>query len=334
MDEMDWLEVKITTTSAGIEAVTGVLMQLGINGFVVEDPDDFESFLTDPNIYKDYVDEDLYKLREVQPAVTVYLPGNEQGADMLRAVQSEIGKLRSLGADQLGVETGELSITLGNVREEDWENCWKKYFKPLKVGEKFMIKPTWEEITEPTDRIILEIDPSSSFGTGSHETTKLCIETLESIVKPGCTILDMGCGSGILGIAAYLLEAGDITAVDIDANSVRIATENFERIGADAELRLMCGNVLAENEAAEKLRAALAEKKYDIIVANIVADIILAMKELFASLLKDEGRLVLSGIISERAEEVAEGMKSAGFEAITIRERGGWTAILEKKANQ
>ena len=217
---MDWLEIKITTTSEGIELVTGVLLQLGINGFVVEDPNDFESFLTDPNIYKDYVDETLYALRDVQPSVTVYLPTNEQGADMLSAIQTEMAQLRTAGAEQLGIDAGSLEITLGNVREEDWENCWKKYFKPLKVGEKFMIKPTWEQLDEPTDRIILEIDPSSSFGTGSHETTKLCIETLESTVTPECTLLDMGCGSGILGIAAYLLGATDITAVDIDANSV------------------------------------------------------------------------------------------------------------------
>lgn len=331
---MDWLEIKIATTSEGIELVTGVLLQLGINGFVVEDPNDFESFLTDPNIYKDYVDENLYALRDAQPSVTVYLPTNEQGADMLSAIQTEMAQLRTAGAEQLGVDAGSLEIALGNVREEDWENCWKKYFKPLKVGEKFMIKPTWEEITEPTDRIILEIDPSSSFGTGSHETTKLCIETLENTVTPNCTVLDMGCGSGILGIAAYLLGATDITAVDIDANSVRIATENFERIGTTADVKLLCGNVLADTDAANELRAKLAEKKYDIIAANIVADIILAMKDLFASLLKDDGRLILSGIISERAEEVANGMIEAGFEAITIREKGGWTAILEKKAGK
>ncbi|MBQ3049765.1 MAG: 50S ribosomal protein L11 methyltransferase [Oscillospiraceae bacterium] len=331
---MDWLEIKITTTSEGIELVTGVLLQLGINGFVVEDPNDFESFLTDPNIYKDYVDETLYALRDVQPSVTVYLPTNEQGADMLSAIQTEMAQLRTAGAEQLGIDAGSLEITLGNVREEDWENCWKKYFKPLKVGEKFMIKPTWEQLDEPTDRIILEIDPSSSFGTGSHETTKLCIETLESTVTPECTLLDMGCGSGILGIAAYLLGATDITAVDIDANSVRIATENFERIGTTADVKLLCGNVLADTDAANELRAKLAEKKYDVIVANIVADIILAMKDLFASLLKDDGRLILSGIISERAEEVANGMVEAGFEAITIRERGGWTAILEKKTDK
>ncbi|MBQ2756763.1 MAG: 50S ribosomal protein L11 methyltransferase [Oscillospiraceae bacterium] len=331
---MDWLEIKIATTSEGIELVTGVLLQLGINGFVVEDPNDFESFLTDPNIYKDYVDETLYALRDVQPSVTVYLPTNEQGADMLSAIQTEMAQLRTAGAEQLGIDAGSLEITLGNVREEDWENCWKKYFKPLKVGEKFMIKPTWEQLDEPTDRIILEIDPSSSFGTGSHETTKLCIETLESTVTPECTLLDMGCGSGILGIAAYLLGATDITAVDIDANSVRIATENFERIGTAADVKLLCGNVLADTDAANELRAKLAEKKYDVIVANIVADIILAMKDLFASLLKDDGRLILSGIISERAEEVANGMVEAGFEAITIRERGGWTAILEKKTDK
>mgnify|MGYP004671289585 CR=1 FL=1 len=329
---MDWLEVKISATSEGIELITGALMQLGINGFEIEDPNDFESFLTDPNIYKDYVDERLYALRDAEPSVTVYLPGNEQGADMLRAVRGELERMKALGSEGLGVDAGPLELTLGNVREEDWENCWKKYFKPLKVGERFLIKPTWEEIDDPEGRIVLEIDPSSSFGTGSHETTKLCIEALESAVKPGCTLLDMGCGSGILGIAAALLGAGDITAVDIDENAVRIARENFERVNVGSRPRLLCGNVLAGNAAADELRARLAEKKYDVIVANIVADVILGMRELFGELLKKDGRLILSGIISERADEVAGGMKSAGFETVAIRERGGWTAILEKKA--
>ena len=327
---MDWLEVKISTTSEGIELVTGALMQLGINGFEVEDPNDFESFLTDPNIYKDYVDEQLYALRDATPSVTVYLPGNEQGADMLKAVRAELERLKALG-DGLGVDAGALELSLGNVREEDWENCWKKYFKPLKVGDRFLIKPTWENVEDAGGRIVLEIDPSSSFGTGSHETTRLCIETLEGVVAPGCTLLDMGCGSGILGIAAALLGAGDITAVDIDANAVRIASENFERVKSGPAPRLLCGNVLADSAEAEALRAKLAEKRYDVIVANIVADVILGMRELFRSLLKEDGRLILSGIISERADEVAAGMSEAGFEAVTIRERGGWTAILEKK---
>ncbi len=329
---MDWLEVKIATTSEGIEPVTGALMQIGINGFEVEDPNDFESFLTDPNIYRDYVDEQLYALRDVKPSVTVYLPGNDQGADMLRAIKGELARMRELGPDGLGVDAGALELTLGNVREEDWENCWKKYFKPLKVGERFLIKPTWETLDDPEGRIVLELDPSSSFGTGSHETTRLCIETLENVVRPGCTLLDMGCGSGILGIAATLLGAGDVTAVDIDENAVRIARENFERVHAGPSPRLFCGNVLGQDAAADELRARLAEKRYDVIVANIVADVILGMKELFAALLRDDGRLILSGIISERAGEVADGMKAAGFETITVRERGDWTAILEKKA--
>lgn len=327
---MNWVEAKITTTSAGTDLLTGVLMGLGINGFVIEDPNDFESFLTDPNIYKDYVDDELWSLRDATPSVTVYLPENDQGADMLRAIKDELARLRRMDAGQLGADVGALELSLGNVREEDWENCWKKYFKPLPVGDRFLIKPSWEELPGPTDRIVLEIDPSSSFGTGSHETTRLCIEALEKTVFPGCSLLDMGCGSGILGMAAALLGAGDITAVDIDANAIRIAGENFGRIPVSPKLRLLCGNALANDDAARGLRSALAEKRYDVIAANIVADVILGMRELFSELLAPDGVLLLSGIISERADEVADGVSAAGFRIDSVSERGGWVEITAR----
>lgn len=316
---MNWVEVVIFTTSEGIEPVTGCLLGLGINGFVIKDAADFEEFLNDKSVNWDYIDDDLMGLKNCETTVTAYLPENAQGLDYLEAVKAELKALKQRDAEN---QFGRLEYELKNVREEDWANNWKQYFKPLEIGDKLLIKPSWEEVSEGETRKILEIDPASSFGTGQHNTTQLCLELVEKYLKDGDRVLDLGCGSGILSIGAVLLGAGDCVAVDIDANSVKIAGENAEKNHIPAEkYRAVCGNVIDDTELVKEIGDG-----YDLLCANIVADVLIGMSGLFAGFLKPGGRLIVSGIIDMRKDEVLDKIKEQGFELNEIREKEDWVA--------
>lgn len=317
---MNWTEANIYTTTEGIDPVCGCLLGIGITGFVIKDAKDFEEFLSDKNGNWDYIDDDLMNLRDCETCVTVYLPDDSQGADMLSALRSEMS---ALAARDENKAFGRLAVELANVREEDWANNWKQYFKPLTVGERLVIKPSWEEY-DPTDgRTVLEIDPASSFGTGQHNTTQLCLELIEKNLRGGDKVLDLGCGSGILSIAAVLLGADSAVAVDISQNSVETAKENASKNNIPAEkYTAYCGDIIGDNALVEKIGG-----DFDIIAANIVADVLIAMSPIFERFLKKGGTLILSGIITERADEVIEAVKSKGYTLVEIREKDGWAAI-------
>ena len=215
---------------------------------------------------------------------------------------------------------------MGNVREEDWAENWKKYFKPVPVGNKLLIKPSWEQVEDAGGRIILEIDPKMSFGTGTHATTRLCMAALEDAVHDGDRVLDMGCGSGILSVAALLLGAGSALGIDVDPLAVKTALENAQINGVDDRFTAKAGNVLEDNELVLSLG-----QEYDIIAANIVSDIIIAMSGMFFRLLKKGGTLVTSGIIDERCDEVIAALEHQGF-ALEITDReGGWCALTASR---
>lgn len=318
----NWTEVTIWTTSAGIDAVTGMLMDLGIDGFVIEDAQDFADFLKDTEIYWDYVDEELSKEKqEAETNVKIYVEDSPEGAELLAQVDAGLAAIRA--RDAKGA-FGRCASELASIRREDWENNWKQYFKPFAVGEKFIIKPSWETCDNPDGRIVLEIDPSSSFGTGTHNTTQLCICELERLVKPGDRLLDMGCGSGILSVAARLLGADDIAAADIDPNAVNIAQENAEKNGF--ALTAFVGDVTGDAALDEQIGSG-----YDIIVANIVADVIMGMQEILMRKLRDDGTLIVSGIIAPRADEVQESLLGAGFVLRNRQQSGDWVAMTLTK---
>ncbi|MDR0987822.1 MAG: 50S ribosomal protein L11 methyltransferase [Ruminococcus sp.] len=321
MSSISFSEVEILTTAVGIEPLCGRLMNIGINGFVINDPNDFEDLLAHKNGNWDYIDDELMSLRDKTPSVTVYIPDNEQGAEMLMLLRSEIDALKQF-AENNSLNFGELSLNIKNIREEDWADNWKQYFKPFKCGEKLLVKPSWEDVTDSGGRTVLEIDPGSSFGTGQHHTTKLCLETLEKYIKPGQAVLDLGCGSGILGIAASLLGASEVCGVDVEENSVKTAGENFAK-NKISKFTLHCGNIITDEDFADRLKG-----DYDIITVNIVADVIIAMSGIFAEFLKKGGVVILSGIIKERADEVYTAMKTAGYKQIEERESGGWVAAV------
>ncbi len=319
----NWTEVTIWTSTAGIDAVTGMLMDLGIDGFVIEDARDFAEFLQGTELYWDYVDETLAREKaDAETNVKIYIEQSPAGAELLSQVHAGLAALR---ARDTARAFGRCEAELASLRQEDWENNWKQYFKPFRVGETFIIKPSWERCEPEAGRRILEIDPSSSFGTGTHNTTQLCICELERLVQAGDRLLDMGCGSGILSVAAHMLGAADIAAVDIDPNAVRIAQENAQKNGFS--LRTHVGDVTGD----ATLECAIGDG-YDLIVANIVADVIMGMRDILRRKLKADGILIVSGILAPRADEVQRSMLEAGFALERRAQSGDWVAMTLRQA--
>ncbi len=317
---MEWTEVNIYTATPAIDLLCSKLEDIGIKGFAIRDAEDFNEFLENKNGQWDYIDDDLMGLSKCETCITVYLPDNNQGKDMLVAIRSMLAELKTSDNDNL---YGRLVAELSSIREEDWANNWKQYFKPIKVGEKLIIKPSWENCSNDDNRKILEIDPASSFGTGQHHTTRLCLELLEKSLNTGDCILDMGCGSGILSIGAMLLGAENAVAVDIEENASVTAMENALKNNIPEEKYITYfGNILTDNKLADTI-----DKKYDIITANIVADVLIAMKDYFVRYIKENGVLIVSGIITERMNEVIDAIVSVGFEMLEVNTKEGWAAV-------
>ncbi|MBE6623102.1 MAG: 50S ribosomal protein L11 methyltransferase [Ruminococcaceae bacterium] len=323
---MDWIEIAVKTTTEGIDPVSGILIMNGITGYAVEDKCDFEEFLRDKEVYWDYIEDSLMKLRECDTTVTFYVTNDAEGIEQLSLIKSELSRLLKEDTDK---KFGELSAEVKNIAEEDWANNWKKFFKPLNIGERLVVKPTWENLDDANGRTIVEIDPSSSFGTGSHTTTKLCLEYIEKIDsllgEKNYEMIDVGCGSGILGIAAHKLSGAHVTAIDIEENSIRVAKENFETNAVDENAYdLFIGSITDDEELWKKVSSV----KYKMLAANIVADVLKAMAPYFNEILADDGYAVISGIIAERADEVEQAFLNTGFGVKEKNTKDGWTAIL------
>ena len=317
---INWIEAKISTTTDAIDSVSGILLSIGISGFVIEDANDFNEFLTSTEYRWDYIDEELMQRQNTPTSITVYLPENEQGKEWLVEIKERLAKAKT---DSPEIDFGSLEISFSNIHEEDWANNWKQYFKPFCVGKKLLIKPTWETVENAEGRTVLNIDPGSSFGTGQHHTTKLCLERLEEIVKPNDRILDLGAGSGRLSIGALLLGADSAGGIDIDENSVRIAKENAAQNGVENHFDAMCGNIIDDSDLREKIGTG-----YDVVVANIVADVIILMSPLFRSFMHKESTLIVSGIINRQKEEVKSALLQNGFEIISSQESNDWSCIV------
>ncbi|HIQ57934.1 MAG TPA: 50S ribosomal protein L11 methyltransferase [Candidatus Merdivicinus intestinavium] len=322
---MNWAEISIQTATEGIEIVCGFLMAHGVSSVMIEDAADFENFLQDTTIHWDYVDEDLMKLTTAPTVIKFYLPDNPQGYETLNAVKRDLPHLQE-GQE---IDLGSLEISLTYKEEEDWETAWQKYYHPIVVSPRLAVVPEWEKYDAPAGQTVLRMNPGMAFGSGSHDTTRLCLQFLDGLSLSGLSVLDMGCGSGILSIAALLMGAKSVSAVDIDQLAVKIAHENAALNGCDdGRLSICCGNVLEDAALADEIGA----ESYDIIVANIVADVIKAMAPLFARYLKADGTLVVSGIITERAEEVTSCLEVHGFAVSELREGNGWAAAVLKRA--
>ncbi len=313
MEENNWTKMDIYTTTAGAEVLGASLLELGINGFQVQDAQDFEEFLEHKGAYWDYYDESLLKLKDSETIVTVYLSENEQGAETLAAIRIELTRLKELDKEN---EWGRLVFELSGVREEDWAFGWKKYYHATKVGERLVVCPSWEEYTPQENEVVLKLDPGMAFGTGTHESTRLCMELMQTHFKKNVKVLDLGCGSGILGISAVLLGAQSALGLDIDEVSVRVANENAA--------------INKVNKKCRFIRDTLGNHingSYGLIFANIVADVIIEYVHHIISNLGNYGIVIVSGIIDTREQDVLEALSAAGLGILERKTEGGWVAF-------
>lgn len=318
----NFIQIDIYTSSAAIDGLTGALTERGVTGFIIQDSADFEEFLEDKSANWDYVDDSLMGLKTVEPHITVYVHDNAQGAETLASIRE---LTETCAANNFDGFFGNIRMELANVREEDWANNWKRYYKPFRVGKSLIVKPSWEEVEPKEGDRILEIDPASTFGTGQHHTTKMVMETLEEVVKAGDMVLDLGCGSGILTIAAMLFGAKEAAVCDIFENAVKTASENIENNGF-TEFKAYCGNIIEDKNLRDRIGGG-----YDVICANIVADVIIAMSPLFKDFLKEGGSLIVSGVIDERVSEVKSALSENGWRALSEKNEEGWNCILLRR---
>lgn len=322
---MEWIEVFVATSKEGLELVSGLLYQCGLTGLIIQDDSDFQEFLENPDRDWDYIEDELVEEKAKQPTgITFFVRDNIHGREQLSDIRSG---LISLKEREKEFDLGSLEVTVKNIKEEDWANNWKKYFKPFPVGEKIMIRPSWEELPEQTDKVVLQIDPGHIFGTGTHETTQLCMELIEHFVKKEDKVLDIGCGSGILSVASLLLGASEADAVDIDPNAVDIAYENSDRNDIARErYHVAAGDILGDAALHEKYSG----KTYDVVEANIVADVIIALSSKVPCYLKDGGIFITSGIIRERLEDVYGALEKNGFKVLDTKYKKDWVAIASR----
>ncbi len=312
---MDYNMSVIYTSSVGIEHVSNLLIVNGIGGFEVCDSRDFEEFMKTRIPAYDYVDDKLLTLSSQRSAIKFYTAKNSQGDEIIRSVENSLKRLKK--ADVNG-EYGTLEMSVSTVSDNDWKDNWKQFYRPIEIGGKLIVTPAWENVE--TDLPIIKIDPGMAFGTGSHETTALCLELLSELELSGKRVIDIGCGSGILALAAARLGAGETEGCDIDAAAVAAARANAQINSLEDKAAFVCGDLIE-----------LARGRYDIAVANIVADVIKTLSDSVGGILKENGIFICSGIIDSRKDEVIRHIESRGFEITKIGERRGWVAISAVK---
>lgn len=305
---MDWTEVKINVSSEDVEKAGDIAQMVVPYGIYIEDYSDLEEAAWEI-AHIDLIDEDLLKKDRSKAAVHIYISPEENPAEAVAFL-----------SERYNAEGIRHEIDMSVCRNQDWENNWKEYFKPMPVGNKLLIRPVWEDNFEADGRAVLNIEPGLAFGSGGHDTTRLCLETLENHITPDTELLDIGCGSGILGIAGLLLGAKNATGVDIDALAVKTAKENGEMNGfTEPKFKVLEGNLT------DKVTG-----KYDVVVANIVADIIVMFTENVGKFLKDDGIYITSGIIDTRENDVLAAFEKYGFEVVGRHESCGWLCFETK----
>lgn len=321
---MKWLSVKIYTSRDGIDPLCGRLYCLGVGGVQIEDSEDFEEFIETGRPHWDYIDESLEALRTCETSVTAFLTDDEAGANQLSLIRESVAAMHTLDTEGL---FGTLRIEVDGRDDSEWANNWKQYYKPFELGEKVLVCPEWEIPEETGGRVVLKMNPGHLFGSGTHHSTRMCMEQLEKLVSGGERVLDLGCGSGILSILSLLLGAQSAVCVDIDAGAPGVVSENIalNDISPD-RCRVIVGDVLSEEDMPEKIG-----EDFDIVVANIVADVIKALSPAAYSHARKGGLFIVSGIITERRDEVDESIRAAGFTQTASVERGGWACMIYTK---
>ena len=307
-----WLEVTVDTTEPQLDDLCAKLTMNGATGLAIEDENDFKTFLEQNRQYWDYVDDELLERMKGAARVKFYVTDDADGMAQLQKWMAGI----------------DLPYTTTPLREHDWATSWQKYYKPLTVGERLYVVPDWERGEPvPDGRTALYLNPGLTFGTGNHASTRLCLEWTEASVKKGGSVLDLGCGSRSLSMAARLLGASSAIGVDIDPKAVDVAYENaaLNGIGRD-RYTVLAGDILSD----APLKARLAEGKYDLVLANIVADVIIPLSAHVEALLAPGGIFLCSGIIDTRCEEVRAALEKHGLTVFGRKERDGWVAYAAR----
>ncbi|GAB6084832.1 50S ribosomal protein L11 methyltransferase [Alkaliphilus crotonatoxidans] len=308
---MMWIEVSIKTTTEAVEAVSNILYDAGVSGVAIEDPNDFV-FEENNELIWDYVDESILPTNFEGAIVKGYLPASADLVDKVELIKELVGML-----PQYGLDIGLGEVTTIEVSEDDWSDAWKQYYKPTKIGERVVVKPTWEQYEPAEEDIIIELDPGMAFGTGTHETTMMCVMELEQAVKPHSIVFDIGCGSGILAIAAAKIGAERVTAIDLDPVAKEVAEKNVSLNHVEDIVEVKQGN----------LTDALTGKAH-VVVANIIADIITLLSKDITNFIEKNGIFISSGIILEKIDMVVESLKTNGFEVVKVNKMGEWAAIV------
>ncbi len=320
---MQWIELTIRTASNGIDLLCAELTQADFDSFVIEDCDQFDDFLETSQEYWDYVDDELSEKMKTVSQVRLYLEsdGAEQRLDELRAL------LKKLPQSYPTTDFGELTIAPENIPDEDWENSWKRNYRPLPVGEKLLVVPQWMRVDDTQGRLPVILDLGLTFGTGEHDSTQMCMRALEKRIHGGERVADLGSGSGILSICALRLGAKSAIGVDIDPAAEHIARSNAEANGFLGDVFTACTGNAVEDKA---LMQRLSEGGYDIVCANIVAGVIIQLVPVVPHFLKKDGIFLCSGILRSREEEVRQAIEQAGLQIIDCERTEQWCCLIAK----
>jgi|LSQX01.1.fsa_nt_gb ribosomal protein L11 methyltransferase len=311
--EIEWLEIKIVMIPEAVDAVTGILYDIDIGGLSIEDPTDLSEIMQTGTEW-DYISDELLCTDVSDATIKAYISKDAEAKNKISFIEEKLNEIRKY------FNTEKIFLEVRNVKEKNWFENWKKYYKPLKITERLIVKPTWEPYEkQKADDIIIEMDPGLAFGTGDHETTRMCMQILEYHVKEGVKVLDIGCGSGILGITALKLGAKTCVGVDFDNNAIKTARENAKINGVKDKIVFKEGNLLD-----------VVSGKYDVIVANIVADAIIELSKATADYLNPDGIFIASGIIRQRYDEVKAHLIGQNYSIINELFMEEWVAVAVK----
>ncbi|WP_066872422.1 50S ribosomal protein L11 methyltransferase [Clostridium mediterraneense] len=310
--EGNWIEIQVITKSEALEPISGIFYGLDCKGVAIEDPNDVLGREQGPLTW-DFADLNIFEHKGKVAVVKAYFAETENIEETIKYIEEKIAEIKDWGID-----IGEGKVLTEAMKEEDWANNWKKYYKPTKIGNRIVVKPIWEDYEVKDNELIVELDPGMAFGTGTHETTRMCAEALEKYVQEDSTVFDIGTGSGILALVASKLNAKHVVGVDLDPVAVEAAKENVGHNNVD-NIEVIYGNLVD-----------VVEGKADLVVANILAEIICILTDDVKKVLKQGGLFISSGIIHDKRDMVLNKLEEQGFEIIEANKDGEWNCIVAK----